>query len=551
MDAYHRTGAGRGAVINPAKAEPAGGWEGHSDYALAEREDAIIYEVSVRDFTISPEAGAKARPGSFLAFIEKLPYIKSLGITHIQLMPVMQFNSTDDSKTAYEATGTSAGNNYDWGYATLNYFTPEGWFATNPADPHNRVVEFKTLVKEIHKAGMGVILDVVYNHTATRSTLDDIVPGYFYRMNPDGGFRNDSQCGNDLASERIITRKLISDSLAHWANTYKIDGFRFDLMGLIDADTILQSYARVSALPGKSDILFEGEGWRMYKGSKTVTMMDQNYMGQTDKIAVFNDELRTLIKGGDKPGSPPGFISGQPVDIKQLIANLLGQPKVKYKTPFPGNNLQYAEAHDDLTMHDSVSLKLGLSDTDSVQRAELAARLRLGNFLILASQGVAFLHSGQESGRTKPRLKSEGDCLGDFVHNSYHSADNINQFDWNPYPEYRSLREFTTGMIGIRKAFDVFRLGDAKPIEDAATAIEGNDTMAVGWSLKGADHTFTMLVNAAQTVRTFDLRRPLGAHTILVNGDRASKDGLTAPKGFSAAGCVVTVQPLTALMLKE
>jgi secreted pullulanase len=551
MDAYHRVGAGRGAVINPAKALPAGGWEGATDYPLAKREDAVIYEASVRDFTISPDAGTKARPGSFLAFIEKLPYLKSLGITHIQLMPVLKFLNTDESKTAFEATGTASGNNYNWGYDPQNYFTPEGWFATDPADPYARVVELKTLIKEIHKAGMGVLLDVVYNHTASSSVLGDVVPGYYYRMNPDGSFRNNSGCGNDVATERVMARRLISDSLFQWANDYKVDGFRFDLMGLIDVDTILQSRARIAAIGEKSDILFEGEGWKMYNGPKTVKTMDQAYMGQTDKVAVFNDELRSLLKGGGMDDRALGFITGKPLSSKVILSNLLGKPQLNYKTPYPGNNLQYTEAHDNLTMHDNVSLNVGLSDQVPAQRAELAARLRLGNFLVLTAQGISFLHSGQESGRTKPKLNSTSEFLGDFIHNSYQSADNINQFNWKPYPEFQNLKDFTAGMIGIRRAYDAFRLGDAKVIEAAAKEIPGNDTLSLGWSLKGKDGTFTMLVNTSKAQRTFDVGRSLAGKKVLVAGDQASKDGLAAPQGFSIAGTVVTVEPLTAVMFEE
>jgi len=215
MDAFNGIGAGRGAIVNLAseKAEPIGGWENYTDYALAKREDAIIYEVSVRDFTISPDAKTSARPGSYLAFVEKLPYLKELGVTHIQLMPVLNFYYNNELKTDYEATGRSTNNNYNWGYDPHNYFTPEGWYATDPHNPYARMRELKTLIKEIHKAGMGVILDVVYNHTATPSILDDIVPGYYYRRDTKGALTSNSGCGNDVASERIMASKLIQDSL--------------------------------------------------------------------------------------------------------------------------------------------------------------------------------------------------------------------------------------------------------------------------------------------------------------------------------------------------
>lgn len=553
MDVFTGGGPGRGAIVNPAKTEPSGGWEGATDYALAQREDAVIYEVSVRDLTISPDAGVKNRPGSYLAFIEKLPYLKKLGVTHLQLMPVLNFYYTDETKTAYEATGTANNNNYNWGYDPHNYFTPEGWFASNPSDPYNRIIELKTLIKEIHRAGLGVLLDVVYNHTAKTDILNDIVPGYFYRMTPEGAFLSNSGVGNDVASERLMARRLISDSINHWVAEYKVDGFRFDLMGLIDVDTILQSKERAARNPEKADLLFEGEGWKMYNGPKSVRVMDQNYMTKTDQVAVFNDEIRSLLKGGGMDDRAKGFITDKPVSPKVVLSNLLGKPQLNYKVSDPGNNLQYIEAHDNLTAHDNIALNLGLSDAVPAQRAELAARLRLGNFFVLTSQGIAFLHSGQESGRTKPRLNAKSEALGDFIHNSYDAADNINQFIWKPFPEFAALTDYTAGLIAIRRAFDVFRLGDAKVIEAAATAIpEKNDEiLALGWSLKGKDGTFTMLVNASRAPRSFDVGRNLSGKTVLVDQNRASKDGLTGSQGITFSGNVVIIAPLTAIMIKE
>jgi len=262
MDAFVGSGIGRGAVIDTSKAEPVGGWEGYTDVQLPKREDAVIYEMSVRDFTISPDSGVTARPGSYLAFIEKIPYLKSLGITHVQLMPVLNFYYTDETKTAYEATGRSTDNNYNWGYDPHSYFTPEGWYALDPKDPYSRVVELKTLIKELHKAGIGVILDVVYNHTANTAIFENVAPGYYYRRDAKGGFISQSGCGNDVATERLMAGRLMRDSLYYWVDEYKVDGFRFDLMGLIDAKAILKAREAIARIPGKDDILFEGEGWK-------------------------------------------------------------------------------------------------------------------------------------------------------------------------------------------------------------------------------------------------------------------------------------------------
>jgi secreted pullulanase len=552
MDAFKGSGAGRGAVINPAKALPAGGWEGGDDYKLAKREDAIIYEVSVRDFTIQPEAGVKARPGSYLAFIEKLPYLKGLGVTHIQLMPVMNFYYNDETKTAFEATGTANDNNYNWGYDPHSYFSPEGWFSENPADPYARMVELKTLIKAIHQAGMGVLLDVVYNHTANATILGDIVPGYYYRTNASGGLTSNSGCGNDVATERPMASRLISDSVNYWVSEYKVDGFRFDLMGLIDVNTILKSRERAAANKDKADLLFEGEGWKMYSGPASVKVMDQNYMSKTDQVAVFNDEIRDLLKGGGLDDRAKGFITDKAVNPSLLFKNLIGQPQLNYQPMAVGNNLNYAEAHDNLTMHDNLSLNMNLSDKDAGQRAELAARLRLGNFFILTSQGIAFTHAGQESGRTKPKLNSKSEILGDFVHNSYDAADNINQFDWNPLPEYRALREFTAGMIAIRKANEAFRIGDAAAISAAAKQIEGDGPRSIGWSIAWKGQTWYLFVNSDKAEkRVFDAGTDLAGGAVLVASDQANPAGVAAPKGFTLAGSKITVEPLTAVMIRK
>ncbi|MFP4365027.1 MAG: alpha-amylase family glycosyl hydrolase, partial [Spirochaetia bacterium] len=279
MDAYRNEGgAGRGAIINmdAPEAQPPGGWEGHTDYALDQREDAIIYEMSVRDFTISPDSDVSAAPGTYNAFIEKLPYLQDLGITHIQLMPVLNFYYTDETDRSYEDDGTASDNNYNWGYDPHNYFTPEGWYASDATDPYARVRELRNLIKEIHAHDMGVLLDVVYNHMANPMLLEDIVPYYYFRRTPAGSYTSNSGCGNDIATSRTMARRLITDSIFHWVSQYNIDGFRFDLMGLMDTETVLAARELVAALPEKADILFEGEGWQMYNGPGNTAGMDQD-----------------------------------------------------------------------------------------------------------------------------------------------------------------------------------------------------------------------------------------------------------------------------------
>ncbi|MCK9171227.1 MAG: alpha-amylase family glycosyl hydrolase, partial [Treponema sp.] len=294
---YNNGGTGRAAVINPdsKKALPEGGMSAPF-VKLAKREDAVIYEMSVRDFTISPDSGVKAVPGTYKAFIEKIPYLKDLGITHVQLMPVLNFYNNNETNKAYEDSGKVSGNNYNWGYDPHNYFTPEGWFSTDASDPYCRIRELRELINECHKAGIGVILDVVYNHMADTRFLDDIVPGYYFRTDANGRLKSASGCGNDTATERTMMKRLVVDSTSYWVKNYKVDGFRFDIMGLMESSSVLDSYASCAKL--NPSVLFEGEGWKMYDGPAGTVGMDQNYMTKTDSVAVFNDEFRDLIKAG-------------------------------------------------------------------------------------------------------------------------------------------------------------------------------------------------------------------------------------------------------------
>lgn len=551
MDAFVGSGIGRGAIINPAKAQPMGGWEGHTDVKLEKREDAIIYEISVRDFTISPDSGVKNRPGSYLAFIEKIPYLKELGVTHVQLMPVLNFYYTNELKTEYEATGRANDNNYNWGYDPHNYFTPEGWFASNPKDPYNRIVELKTLIKELHKAGIGVILDVVYNHTATTAIFENLVPGYYYRRDARGAFISQSGCGNDVASERYMASKLIQDSLYYWVDEYKVDGFRFDLMGLIDAKTILDGRRRIAEnLSGKEDVLFEGEGWKMYRGPK-LEVLDQNYMLKTNEVAVFNDEFRDILKGGGLDDKRKAFVTGRPMNTRMIFENLAGRPMLNYKADDPGDSMNYVSAHDNLTLADNIAFNVGLDPQYPQERAEIAARAKLAQFMVLTGQPIAFVHGGCERGRSKPKKNSTTEVIGPFVHNSYDASDDINQFIWNAPKEYLAMAEWVKGLIHIRRQEEALRIGDAALIEKAMKQIPHESQLALGYQVSYKGTTLIMLVNASfDEPVTFKTGMNLTSARILVDADEARPEGVRQPTGLDIQGQEVTVQPLTAVMLK-
>ncbi|ULQ60952.1 alpha-amylase [Brucepastera parasyntrophica] len=557
MAAYRNTGgSGRAAVVNLAdsRALPAGGMS--APYVkLEKRENAIIYEMSVRDFTISPDANVKAPPGTYNAFIEKIPYLKSLGVTHIQLMPVLNFYFTDETDRKYENSGTVSDNNYNWGYDPHNYFTPEGWYATDASNPYSRVAELRNLINECHKAGLGVLLDVVYNHMANTTFLEDIVPGYFFRMNADGKFTSNSGCGNDVATERAMARRLIVDSVAYWVKEYKVDGFRFDLMGLMDTKTVLDAYAAAKAI--NPDVLFEGEGWKMYNGPAGTVGMDQNYMTKTDSVAVFNDEFRDLLKAGGFNEAGRGFLTKRGPDTERLYKNILGQPQVNYKADSPGDNMQYIAAHDGLTLHDTISHNAQLDDSVPEQRAEIAKRIKLGNFFVMTSQGIAFMHGGQERGRTKPNLRSSrNETIGNFVRNSYDSSDNINQVVWTLNADYQSVLDYTASMINLRKTRDVFRIGDMATINKAAALLPNpeDSRLTIGYTLDWTDGKWFVLVNAELKPMTFDVGSDVSSATVFADAGGGISAGKKLENGSSAGVSVqknqVTIEPLTAIILR-
>lgn len=543
--ARKRGGAGRAAVIN-LDSEKAGKVD--APYVtLAKREDAVIYEVSVRDFTISPDSGVKAVPGTYKAFIEKIPYLKELGITHIQLMPVVNFLNADEMNKAYENSGTVSGNNYNWGYDPHNYFTPEGWFATDASDPYCRVRELRELINECHKAGLGVLLDVVYNHMGDTRFLDDIVPGYYFRLDAKGACKSNSGCGNDTATEHKMMKRIVVDSTSYWVKNYKVDGFRFDLMGLMEASSVIDSYNSCAKI--NPSVLFEGEGWKMYNGEKGTVGLDQNYMLKTNSVAVFNDEFRDALKAGGFNETGRGFITKKAVDSERLFNNVMGRPVSNYRADQPGDNVQYMVCHDGLTLHDAITNNLKLDENKDVE--QIVQRIKLGNFLGMTSQGIAFIHAGQERGRTKPNVKgARNESVGNFVRNSYDSSDNINQIVWTLTSDYQNLLDYTKGLIAVRNAYDVFRVGDAKKIAKNFKKLTTNEDFVFGYTAKNKDGRWIVLVNADEKSVEINTGVPLKDGVVYVDKVIASADGIESPVGVKLSGKNVILEPLTATVIR-
>lgn len=543
-------GVGRAAVVNmeSAKALPKDGMATYVN--LAKREDAVIYEMSVRDFTISPDSNVKAERGTYEAFIEKIPYLKELGITHVQLMPVVNFYYNDETNKAYEDSGNVNGNNYNWGYDPHNYFTPEGWYATDASDPYCRVRELRELINECHKAGIGVLLDVVYNHMASTQFLDDIVPGYYFRTDDAGKLKGASGCGNDTATERKMMKRLVVDSTSYWVENYKVDGFRFDIMGLMESSSVLDSYTVCSKL--NPSVLFEGEAWKMYNGPKDTVGMDQNYMSKTNSVAAFNDEFRDIIKAGGFNETGRGFITNKGSDAEKLFRNVIGNPVVNYRADNPGDNLQYLVCHDGLTLHDGVAHNLKLDETKAEGKKEIIQRIKLGNFFELTSQGISFLHGGQERGRTKPNFtNAKNESIGKFVRNSYDSSDNINQIVWTLDDDYENLFAYTKGLISLRKSNKAFRSDSAEWLKENAQVIpvKSDDNLVFCYSIKDENKTWIIAVNAKTEKAEVNTKINLKNAKVFVDSEGAGSNAIEAPIGVTVKGKKIKLAPLTATVI--
>ncbi len=450
----------RGLVFDPEKTNPEG-WEHDKPIFLESPVDAVLYEVHVRDFSKAVSSGMKNR-GKFLAFTETeskhksgtptgIQHLKELGITHVHLLPVSDFYTVNENNT--EAR-------YNWGYDPLNYNVPEGSYASNP-DNTSRIKEFKELVLSLHKAGIGVVMDVVYNHTGLtrRSWFNQTVPGYYYRQNRNGNFSNASGCGNEIASERSMVRKFIIDSLKYWTEEYHIDGFRFDLMGIHDIETMNQIREELDKI--KPGMLLYGEGWAADRSpmDEQVRAVKRN-TPKLNRIACFNDDMRDAIKGHNFHANSNGFVSGKTLreeSVKFGVVAACYHPHIVYGyvessgAPWaeePWQCVNYVSCHDNFTLFDK--LKLSCPDADE----ELLKKMqKLAGALILSSQGIPFIHAGSEFCRSK-----KGN------HNSYKSPDRINQLSWCLKDKNKDVFYYYSKLIELRKQVSAFRMKSASEI---------------------------------------------------------------------------------------
>ncbi|MFX3625617.1 MAG: pullulanase [Ectobacillus sp.] len=569
---------GKAAIVDLSDTDPAD-FDDANIPGYKKREDAIIYEAHVRDFTSDPsiEGDLKSRWGSYKAFIDKLDYIKSLGVTHVQLLPVMAWYFGDEMAMGErELAYSTVGNEYNWGYDPHSYFSPDGAYSENPADAELRIKELKELIDAIHDAGMGVVLDVVYTHMAKTSMLNDIVPNYYAFQDANGNFLGGF--GNNLATNRKMAEKLLVDSVKYWFEEYKIDGMRFDMMGDATYPAIQKAYDAAADI--NPNALFIGEGWRTFAGHLSDSELkgmgaDQDWMNKTDSVGVFSDEIRNELKSGFGSEGEPRFITGGARHIETIFKNIKGQPS---NTPAddPGDMVQYIEAHDNMTLYDVIAQSIKKNPAIAENNLEIHKRIRLGNSLILTSQGTAFIHAGQEYGRTKQWLGEgvpeqkyhelkdvSGNPFGYFIHDSYDSSDAINMFDWQKATNKEKFgvnfttKEFTQGLIELRRSTNAFRLGEKALVDKNVSLLELPEVQAtdsvIAYENVSTDDTgiYYVFVNADDEKRSLTLDGyNFRGGEVLVDSDEAGISEVSNPSGFTFADNKLTIDPLTTVVIK-
>ena len=587
-DAAHKVA--KAAFVDPAKLGPQDLTYGKI-HNFKSREDAVIYEAHVRDFTSDPAiAKDLTKPfGTFEAFIEKLDYLKDLGVTHIQLLPVLSYYYVNELKNHERLSAyASSDSNYNWGYDPQNYFSLTGMYSSDPKDPEKRIAEFKNLVNEIHKRGMGAILDVVYNHTANVDIFEDIEPNYYHFMDADGTPRT-SFGGGRLGTTHYMSKRVMVDSIKYLVDTYKVDGFRFDMMGDHDAASVEEAYKAARAL--NPNLIMLGEGWRTYSGDENMPTQpaDQDWMKHTDTVAVFSDDIRNNLKSGYPNEGQPAFITGGKRDVNTIFKNLIAQP-TNFEADSPGDVIQYIAAHDNLTLFDIIAQSIKKDPSKAENYAEIHRRLRLGNLMVLTAQGTPFIHSGQEYGRTKQfrdpayktpvsedKVPNKSHLLRDkdgnpfvypyFIHDSYDSSDAVNKFDWTKATDGKAFlenvksRDYMKGLIALRQSTDAFRLKSLQDIKERVRLITvpgqngiENEDLVIGYQITAPNgDVYAVFVNADDKAREFNLGTAF-AHLrnaeVLADENQAGPVGISKPKGLEWTDKGLRLNALTAVVLR-
>lgn len=527
----------RGAIVDLKDTDP-DGWADDVRPELKNPCDLIIYEMHHRDFSMDMSSGIKNK-GKFLALTEPaaISHLRRLGVNAVHILPSFDFASIDESKPDVAQ--------YNWGYDPLNYNVPEGSYSTNAADPKTRIREFKQMVQALHKAGIRVILDVVYNHTfdINDSNFQKTYPDYFFRKNAEGKYSDGSGCGNETASDKELMREFMKESVAYWVNEYHIDGFRFDLMGVHDIETMNEIHDVVAKID--PTIYIYGEGWSAgscaYPQDKLAIKANAR---QLNGIGAFSDEMRDALRGPFSDDTKGGFLAGVPgqeESIKFGIAGAISHPqidmtKVNYsKVPWtnePSQMVAYVSCHDDMCLTDRLRSSIPYIGDDELIRLDLLAQTA-----VLTSQGVPFILSGEEMLRDKKG-----------VHNSYRSPDSINRLDWNNLKRYPQVFDYYAGLISLRKQHPAFRMGSADEVRKNLCFLEAPEGV-VAYQLKnnaGGDSWKNIIVvlNSQKTPQTVDV--PENTYTMVVANGKVDANGIGL-----LSGKTLTVAPQSALIVHD
>lgn len=537
-----------GAVVDLHSTDPYG-WENDKRPECANACQAIVYECHVRDFSADPSSGVCPEyRGKFKGFTVSrtrcggsetcLDHLKELGITHVHLLPIADYATVDESKPEKEQ--------YNWGYDPKNYNCPEGSYSTDPFDPKARIREFKELVMTLHKNGIGVIMDVVYNHTyyTEESAFEIAFPKYYHRTKADGSFSNGSGCGNETASERAMFRKFMIDSISYWAKEYHVDGFRFDLMALHDIETVNLIRDELDKIaPG---LLMYGEGWTGGESPKPADELAYKWNSYSfGRVGLFNDNIRDCVKGGTFNPYELGFVSGNRNTSSILKRGIVGSvPHYQLKDANeacwafePTQAVNYCEAHDNNTLWD----KLKMSGSNHYSAEALVRMDKFAAAIIMLSQGMPFIQLGQDFLRTKPKVLAEGEertDLNKYDHNSYNAPDLTNAIKWNRKNKYRCVFDYYKALIALRKESGLFRMADKRDVEKNLQFIDSGDAKFIVWKLENDKECYVIALNPYTEERYFNL--PWGIFC-----KRLDEDGRTNEEECSGyvrcAPCCATV----------
>ena len=523
----------RGAIVDMADTDPAG-WQADRRPNIAAK-DLILYEMHHRDYSIDESSGIEHK-GKFLALTEPcaIEHLKALGVNAVHILPSFDYASVNETRLNEPQ--------YNWGYDPVNYNVPEGGYSTDPYKPEVRIREFKQMVQALHNANIKVILDVVYNHTwnIDESNFQRTRPDYFYRKNADGSYSNGSGCGNETASEREGMRNFMVESVKYWVSEYHIDGFRFDLMGVHDVETM---NAIRAALP--DDIFIYGEGWSAGSCAYSGELAMKANTNKMPGIAAFSDEMRDALRGPWDSNSKAAFlggVKGNEESIKFGIVGAIQHPGVDYsqvnysKAPYalePTQMIAYVSCHDDMCLVDRLKASIKDITTDELIRLDLLAQT-----VVMTSQGVPFMLSGEEMLRDKKG-----------VHNSYESPDSINHLDWGNLECYPQVMEYYKNLIALRKAHPAFHMGSAEmvrrnldflPTENCLVAyhINGRGVPGEQWG------DIYVAFNAHKRARTIEV--PEGTYTVVCRNIACDQAGIATVK---TKGGKVTVPAQSALII--